>query len=132
MSADIPPKYLDLFSKPAFGHLATVLPDGSPQVTPVWCELEGSKVTFNSAKGRVKDRNIRRDPRVAITLQDPQNPYRYVEVRGRVVEITEQGAVAQIHRLSKKYLGLDQYPYARPGEVRVTYRIEPEKVFGIG
>ncbi|MBI3405524.1 MAG: PPOX class F420-dependent oxidoreductase [Acidobacteria bacterium] len=132
MATQIPEKYLDLFNKPAFGNLGTVMPDGSPQVTPVWCELEGNRVVFNSAKGRVKDRNVRRNPQVAITLSDPQNPYRYVEVRGRVVEITEQGAAEQIHRLAKKYLGVDKYPYAKAGEVRVTYKIEPETVSGVG
>ena len=94
MSGAIPEKYRDLFSKRAFASLGTVMPDGRPQVTPVWCDLEGDLVVFNSAKGRQKDRNVRRDPRVAIAIVDPENPYRYLEIRGRVVEITEQGADA--------------------------------------
>ena len=126
MSDLIPEKYLDLFTKRAFGHLATLMPDGRPQVTPVWCDFEGDHVRFNSARGRQKDRNIRRDPRVAITVVDPDNPYRYLEVRGRVVEITEQGADEHIDRLAKKYLQVDKYPYRQPGEVRVLYKIRPE------
>ncbi len=128
----IPEKYRDLFTKPAFGHLATLMPDGRPQVTPVWCELQGGHVLFNSARGRRKDRNVRRDPRVAITVVDPVNAYRYLEVRGRVVEITEQGADEHIDRLAKKYLNVDKYPYRQPGEVRVLYKIKPEHVAGMG
>ena len=92
MSSAIPEKYRDLFSKRAFASLGTLMPDGRPQVTPVWCDLEGDLVVFNSAKGRQKDRNVRRDPRVALAIVDPDNPYRYLEIRGRVVEITEEGA----------------------------------------
>ena len=91
MSSAIPEKYRDLFSKRAFASLGTLMPDGRPQVTPVWCDLEGDLVVFNSAKGRQKDRNVRRDPRVALAIVDPDNPYRYLEIRGRVVEITEAG-----------------------------------------
>ena len=132
MPAPIPEKFLDLFQKRAFASLATLMPDGRPQVTPVWCELDGGKVVINSAQGRQKDKNIRRDPRVALTLIDPDNPYRYLEIRGRVVEITQQGADATIDRLAKKYLGVDKYPYAKPGEVRVIYRVEPEQTSTMG
>jgi PPOX class probable F420-dependent enzyme len=86
----------------------------------------------NSAKGRQKDKNIRRDPRVTIAISDPDNPYRYLEVRGRVVEITEDGADAHIDKLAKKYLGADRYPYRQPDEVRVIYRIEPERFSSMG
>lgn len=122
----IPDKYRDLFSKRAFASLATLMPDGRPQVTPVWCDLEGDLVVFNSAKGRQKDKNVRRDPRVSMAIIDPDNPYRFLEIRGRVVEITEEGADAQIDKLAKKYLGVDKYPYAQPGEIRVIYKIKPE------
>jgi PPOX class probable F420-dependent enzyme len=132
MPATIPQHYLDLFQKKAFAHLATLMPDGRPQVTPVWCDFDGTHVRINSARGRVKDRNMRRDPRVTLTLQDPDNPYRYVEVRGRVVEITQEGADAHIDSLAKKYLGVDTYPYRQPGEVRVIYKIQPEHVSGMG
>jgi PPOX class probable F420-dependent enzyme len=116
-----------LFTKRAFGNLATLMPDGSPQVTPVWCDFDGTHVLVNSAKGRRKDRNMRRDTRVAIAVCDPDNPYRYLEVRGRVVEITEQGADEHIDRMAKKYLGVDKYPNRGPGEVRVLYKIQPER-----
>jgi PPOX class probable F420-dependent enzyme len=121
-----------LFQKKAFAHLATLLNDGRPQVTPVWCDFDGTHVRINSAKGRVKDRNMRRDPRVTLTLQDPDNPYRYLEVRGRVVEITEAGADRHIDSLAKKYLGVDKYPYRQPGETRVIYTIQPEHVATMG
>jgi PPOX class probable F420-dependent enzyme len=132
MSEAIPEKYIDLFKKPAFGNLGTLMKDGSPQVTPVWVDYDGKHVRFNSAKGRIKDKNIRRDPRISITLQDPENPYRYLEIRGKVVEITEKGADAHIDSLAKKYLGKDVYPYRQPGEVRVTYVIEPNSFSSMG
>jgi PPOX class probable F420-dependent enzyme len=132
MSAAIPENYKDLLEKPAFGNLGTVMKDGSPQVTPVWVDYDGTHVRFNSAKGRVKDINIRRDPRVSISLVDPANPYRYLEIRGRVSEITEAGADDHINKLSKKYLGNPVYPFRKPGEVRVTYIIEAEKVSTMG
>jgi PPOX class probable F420-dependent enzyme len=132
MPEAIPEKYRDLFSKRAFASLATLMPDGRPQVTPVWCDLEGDYVLFNSAKGRQKDRNVRRDPRVAMAIVDPDNPYRYLEIRGRVVEITEQGADAHIDKLAKKYLGVDKYPYRQPSEVRVIYKIQPEHISTMG
>jgi len=132
MSEVIPEKYLDLFEKQAFGNLGTLMKDGSPQVTPVWVDFDGKHVRFNSAKGRVKDKNVRRDPRVSVSLQDPANPYRYLEIRGRVVEITEKSADDHINKLSQKYLGKPVYPYRQPGEVRVTYKIEPQKVSSMG
>jgi PPOX class probable F420-dependent enzyme len=126
MATVIPEQYLDLFEKRAFAHLATLMPDGRPQVTPVWCDYDGTYVRVNSARGRQKDKNMRRDPRVALSLQDPENPYRYLEIRGRVAEITEEGADAHIDSLAKKYLGVEKYPYRGPDEVRVMYKIEPE------
>jgi len=128
----IPEKFLDLFQKRAFANLGTLMPDGSPQVTPVWIDLEGGRLVVNTAKGRVKDRNMRRDPRVSLAIMDPENPYRFLEVRGRVVQISEQGADAHIDKMAKKYLGQDTYPHRRPGEVRVRYLIEPERVHTMG
>ena len=130
MPGAIPEKYRDLFSKRAFGYLATLMPDGHPQVTPVWCDIERNDVLVNSAKGRRKDKNMRRDPRVAIAIVDPDNGYRYLEVRGRVVEVTEQGADEHIDRLAQKYLGVDRD--RQPGEIRVIYRIRPEQISSIG
>ena len=128
MEARIPAPYRDLLDKKSFAHLATVMPDGSPQVTPVWFEFDGTDILVNSAKGRIKDRNMRRDPRVALAISDPQNPYRHIAVRGKVVEVTEVGADEHIDRLAKKYLGKDKYPARKPGEVRVIYKIHPERV----
>jgi PPOX class probable F420-dependent enzyme len=108
------------------------MPDGQPQVTPVWCDFDGSHVIVNSAKGRQKDRNMRRDPRVTLTISDPENPYRYLEVRGRVAEVTEEGAEEHIDRMAKKYLGQDKYPYRQAGEVRVLYKVAPEKFSHMG
>ncbi len=132
MAESIPEKYLDLFKKPAFAHLATLMHDGSPQVTPVWVDYDGKYVRVNSALGRVKDKNMRRDPRVSLAIQDSDNPYRYVEIRGKVVEITQNGADDHINKLSQKYLGKPVYPYRKPGEVRVTYKIEPQKISSNG
>jgi len=132
MPQAIPEKYADLLEKPAFGTLGTLMQDGSPQVTPVWVDFDGKHVLVNSAKGRVKDKNMRRDPRVSISLQDPANPYRYLEIRGRVVDITEAGADDHINKMSKKYLGNPVYPFRQPGEVRVLYKIEPQKVSSMG
>ena len=127
MAEGIPEKYSDLFQKKAFASLGTLMPDGRPQVTPVWCDWDGTHVVVNSAKGRAKDKNMRRDPRVSLALVDPDNPYRYLEIRGRVVEITEDGADAHIDKMAKKYLGQDKYPFRQPGEVRVLYKIAPDK-----
>ncbi len=132
MSQTIPDKYRDLFSKKAFASLGTLMPDGRPQVTPVWVDVEGDHVVINSAKGRQKDRNLRRDPRVSLAIIDPDNPYRYLELRGRVVEITEQGAAEHIDKMAKKYLGVDKYPYRNPDEVRVMYKIQPDHATMMG
>ncbi|OLD61747.1 MAG: PPOX class F420-dependent enzyme [Acidobacteria bacterium 13_1_40CM_2_60_7] len=132
MAQSIPEKYLDLFQKKAFGNLGTIMPDGSPQVTPVWVDYDGKHVRFNSAQGRVKDKNVRRDPRVSLAIVDPENPYRYLGIRGRVVEITQKGADEHINNLSQKYLGKPVYPYRQPGEVRVVYKIAPERVNTMG
>jgi PPOX class probable F420-dependent enzyme len=126
--ATIPEQFKDLFAKVAFAHLATLMADGSPQVTPVWVDYDGAHVRVNSAKGRVKDKNMRRNKRAALSIQDPDNPYRYLAIRGEVAEITENGADAHIDALAKKYLGKERYPFRSPGEVRVIYKIRPDKV----
>jgi len=124
-------KYRDLFEKPTFAHIATIGPSGAPHVTPVWIDYDGRHVLFNTARGRLKEKHIARDPRVAFSILDPENPYRYVEVRGRAAEVTEQGADAHIDKLAKKYLGKDRYPFRKPGEVRVIVKIFPEQVSGM-
>ena len=131
MPEAIPEKYLDLFNKRAFASLATLMPDGRPQVSPVWCEYDGKHVIINSAKGRVKDRNMRREPRVALAVIDPDNPYRYLQIHGRVVEVQEQGADAHIDKLAHKYTGKD-YAHRQPGEIRVIYRIAPDRAQTMG
>jgi PPOX class probable F420-dependent enzyme len=128
----IPEKYQDLLNKKAFAQLATIMPDGTPQVSPVWFEYDGKNILINSAKGRVKDKNMRRDPRVGLDIQDPDNPYRHVSIRGRVVQITEDGADAHIDKLTKKYINQERYPYRGPGEVRVIYKIQPEAAHSMG
>jgi PPOX class probable F420-dependent enzyme len=130
--ATIPHNFIDLFQKKAFGQLATLMPDGSPQVTPVWVDYDGRYILVNSARGRVKDQNMRRDPRVGMDIVDPDNPYRHLSIRGRVIEITEQGADEHIDRMAQKYLGVDRYPGRQPGEVRVLYKIEPTHSYAMG
>jgi PPOX class probable F420-dependent enzyme len=132
MAEVIPEKFRDLFDKKAFANVATLMPDGRPQVTPMWCEYDGAHVVVNSAKDRVKDRNMRRDPRVSLAVVDPDNPYRHIQVMGRVIEITEDGADAHIDKLAKKYLNVDKYPNRKPGEVRVIYKIRPERISSMG
>lgn len=130
--AAIPDKYLDLLQqKKAFANLATLMPDGTPQVTPVWFDYQDGRIRVNTAKGRVKARNMKEGAPVALAIMDPDNPYRYVQVRGRVKHVAEQNADAHIDTLAKKYLGKDKYPWARPGDVRVTYEIEPTSASGM-
>jgi PPOX class probable F420-dependent enzyme len=133
-AAIIPDKFRPLLDDDvkAFADLATLLPDGSPQVTPVWFDTDGAAIRVNTAKGRWKDRNMRRDARVALAIMDPANPYRHLQIRGRVERITEEGADAHIDRLAKKYLGADTYPFRQPGEVRVIYVIRPARVTTMG
>ena len=129
----IPDKYLDLLQrKKAFANLATLMPDGSPQVTPVWIDYADGVIRFNTAKGRVKARNLKVGSPVALAIMDPDEPYRYLQVRGRVRRVTEEDADAHIDSLAKKYLGKDKYPFRQPGEVRVIYEIEPKSASGMG
>jgi PPOX class probable F420-dependent enzyme len=129
----IPDGYLDLLQdKKAFASLATVMADGTPQVTPVWFDYRDGDIRVNSARGRVKSRNMTEGAPVALSILDPDNPYRYIQVRGRVRRVVDQGADAHIDSLAKKYLGKDKYPYARPGEQRVMFEIEPTSVQVMG
>lgn len=123
----IPETHIDLIKDEtrAFGFLATLMKDGSPQLTPIWFNTDGTYIWINSAKGRVKDRNIQRDHRVAFVIIDPDDPYRYIQIRGEIVEITTEGAREHIDRLSKKYTGRDKYASGSVGEIRVMYKILP-------
>lgn len=133
MAASIPKKYLDLLTKKAaLAHLATTMKDGRPQVTPIWFSWDGEHVLLNSAAGRVKDRNMRDRPQVALSITDPDNDYRYVQIMGTIAEITEEGGDAHIDTLAKKYLGKDRYPWRQPGEVRVIYKVKPDRVSASG
>jgi PPOX class probable F420-dependent enzyme len=132
-TSTIPEKFVPLLTqKKAFADLATLMPDGSPQVTPVWFDYKNGKFIVNTAKGRVKDRNMSGNPKVALSIIDPDNPYSHLAVRGKVVRRTEEGADASIDALAKKYLGQDKYPFRQPGEVRVIYEIEPTSVSVMG
>ena len=131
--AAIPDTYMDLMTqKKPLANLATVMSDGSPQVTPVWFDYTNGKVRVNTAKGRVKSRTLHEGAKVALAIVDPDNDYRYIQVRGTVARTTEEGADAHIDRLAKKYLGKDSYPFRQPGEVRVTIEIEPNSVQTMG
>jgi PPOX class probable F420-dependent enzyme len=127
---NIPETHTDLLrdEKKAFVYLTTLMPDGSPQVTPVWFNTDGEFILINTAIGRIKDRNMRTRPQVALCIQDPSNPYRYLQVHGRVVEFTTDGADDHIDALTLKYRGIPKYPSRQPGEQRVKYKIQIEKV----
>jgi PPOX class probable F420-dependent enzyme len=126
----LPDTAKDILSKQTFAHLATLMPDGSPQVTPVWVDYEGDQVVINTAEGRTKPRNMRNDPRVALSATDPDNPYEAVIIRGRVADMTHEGADEHIDLMAKKYLGQDKYPFRQSGEQRVKVYIQPEVVKG--
>lgn len=129
MTALLTDDVLALLRKPLIVHVATVMPDGAPQCTPVWIDADGTDVLFNTAKGRVKHRNLLQNPAVAISLVDDENPYRMIEIRGWA-EMTEDGADEHIDALTKKYLGQDRYPFRQPGEERIIVRVHPTAVAG--
>ena len=132
MLKEVPEKYQDLLidATRAFAFLATTMKDGSPQVTPIWFNIQDEYILVNSALGRVKDRNMRIRPKVALAIVDPKNPYRYMSVLGTVVEIKEEGAIAHIDALAKKYHGVDLYQGPRVD--RVIFKIKPEKIHAQG
>jgi PPOX class probable F420-dependent enzyme len=129
MTIEIPESHRDLlsFETKAFGFVATIAASGIPQVTPVWVDTDGEHVIFNTVVGRLKERNLRRRPVVAISIVDPENPYRYIQVRGRA-ELDERGADAHIDQMAKKYRGLDTYPDRKPGAQRIVVRIIPTTI----
>jgi PPOX class probable F420-dependent enzyme len=132
MPQAISPGFRKLLREPAFCQLATLMPDGSPQITQVWVETDGEHILINTPEGSQKGRNVRRDPRVAVSVVDPANAWRLAMVRGRVVDVNNEGAVEQIDRLAKKYLNQDTYPFHRPDQVRTTIKIAPDKIKEIG
>ncbi len=132
MPDTISPGFRKLLQEPAYCQLATLMPDGSPQVTQVWVDTDGEHILVNTAQGRQKELNVCRDPRVAVNVVDPTNAWRLAMVRGRVVDVTTAGADQLIDQLAKKYLNEDTYPFRRPEEVRVTLKILPERINEIG
>lgn len=127
-SQSIPEQARGLFKNKNFAYFSTLMNDGSPQVSPVWVDIEGDEIIVNTALGRVKQKNVSRDPRVAISVADSANPYTMITVQGRVVKQTTDGAEQHIDLMAKKYLGMDKYPGRAPGEKRVLLRIRPDKV----
>ncbi|WP_136716351.1 PPOX class F420-dependent oxidoreductase [Halorientalis salina] len=127
----VPDSALDLFEKQTFAHVSTILPDGSPHVTPVWIDYdpEAGHLLFNTARGRRKERNLRANPDVALSMTDPDDPYRFLAVQGEAVELTEDGAVDHINELAQRYMDVEEYPNLGDEEgARVIVRIEPETV----
>ena len=128
MSTQIPDEFRALLTGPNFAHLATTMKDGSPQVTPVWVDLEDDLVIINTADGRVKANNMDRTGKVALSVADPENPYRYIQVRGEVAEKTHEDADKHIDEMAKKYMGVDTYPYHDPNVTRVIFKVRPTSV----
>jgi len=115
----------------SFASVATLMPNGSPQVSLMWVDSDGEHILLNSAEGRVKTNNLRNDKRVAIAIVDSENPYKQAMVKGNVVEDTQDEAFEHTDELAKKYLGQDKYPYHQEGDVRVIFKVKPESVFKI-
>ncbi len=133
MASKVLDKFMDLLTdKVAFANLATVMPDGSPQVTPLWFEFKNGAIFINTAVGRRKARNMDSNAKVALAVTDPANPYRYLQIRGHVIRSTKEGADAHIDSLARRYLGQDKYPFRAPGEVRVMYEIAIDSCHGNG
>jgi PPOX class probable F420-dependent enzyme len=128
MSTKIEGRAEELLKAKNFAHIGTLRADGSVQVAPTWVDIQDGRPLVNTARGRAWPRNLERDPRVTLEVENVENPYEYVEIRGRVAEITREGADEHIDSLAKKYLGQDEYPYRQPGEQRVIIRVEPEHV----
>ncbi|MBW3605028.1 MAG: PPOX class F420-dependent oxidoreductase [Actinobacteria bacterium] len=128
----IPDSHVDLVTGASFAHVATIGPDGEPQSTPVWIDGDATTVRFSQTTSRQKYENVQREPRLAMSMVDMDNPYRYLEIRGRVVDISDDADNAFIDALAKKYLGEDSYPYHQPGDKRVVVTVEPEHTTTMG
>lgn len=128
----IPESHKDLLESTALADVATIGPDGAPQVNPVWFGWDGSRISFSQTKARQKYKNLHKDNRIALSIVDPANPYRYIEIRGKVVEFIEDPDKAFIDSMAKKYLGEDKYPWSQPGEERVVVVVQPERALTMG
>jgi PPOX class probable F420-dependent enzyme len=118
----------ELLREPVLAHIATIDPEGRPNISPVWVDLEGDDVVFNTAEGRVKTKNLRSNPNVAVSIVDPQDPHRVIALRGTVAEMTHEGADEHIDFLAKKYLGVEEFQDRTEGQQRVKIRIRPERI----
>lgn len=128
----IPDGNRDLLEDRSFAHVATLGPSGEPQSNPVWIDWDGKHVRFSQTKSRQKYANLRRDPRLALSMIDRDNPYRYLEIRGRVVDVEEDPDNAFIDKLAHKYLGVEKYPYHQPGDERIVIVVAPEHTTNMG
>lgn len=128
----VPESHKDLLESTALAHVATIGPNGAPQVNPVWFGWDGTLISFSQTKGRQKYRNLHRDNRIALSIVDPINPYRYLEIRGKVIDFIEDPDTAFIDSMAKKYLGEDKYPWGQPGDERAIVVIEPERTTTMG
>lgn len=131
MSIELPEKIKQMLTLRAYGHVVTRNPDGSPQLSMVWMDVEGEEVLFNTAEGRIKPRNLRRDPRILISVQNPLNPQAHAVFHGTAT-VTAEGAEQHIDRLAKRFLGMDRYPWRKPGENRLIVRTRVDRIGGIG
>lgn len=129
INREITDSAINLFKGKNFGFIASLMNDGSPQLTPVWIDYEGQFLLVNTAEGRTKQKNFERDPRVAVSVIDQNNPYNMISIRGKVVQQTSNGADEHIDKLAKRYLGVDKYPFRAPNEKRIILKIKPEKIF---
>lgn len=131
--AAIPSEFQDLFERETFAQLGTLMPDGTPQITPVWVDRDGDDVLVNTARGRQKERNLASDPRVGLCVLDPDDPYRYISIRGRVADLSEDGAAEHIDKLAQRYMGVEEYPHhGEERGPRVIIRIRPQRIVTSG
>ncbi|MEZ4507120.1 MAG: PPOX class F420-dependent oxidoreductase [Thermomicrobiales bacterium] len=128
----IPDSHKDLLESTALAHVATIGPNGGPQVNPVWFGWDGNLISFSQTKSRQKLRNLQKDNRISLSIVDPVNPYRYLEVRGKAIEVIEDPDKAFIDSMAQKYLGQEKYPWSQPGDQRVIVVVEPERALTMG
>lgn len=128
----IPQDLEELLAKRSFAHIATIGPHGEPQSSPVWIDWDGTYLKFSQTTTRQKYRNLKREPRIAVSMHDPDMPYRYLEVRGKVARVEDDGDKAFINKMAKKYIDEDVYPWSQPGEERIVIYVEPEHITKMG
>ncbi len=129
INREIDDSVIQLLTGKNFAFVATLMKDGSPQITPTWIDFDGKAILINTAEGRIKQKNVSRDSRVAISIVDHNNPYNMVTIRGKVIEQTSKGVDEHVDKLAKRYLGVDKYPFRSPTEKRVILKVQPENVF---